>query len=67
MLNWMCQREAEMKTKETRTFDMIDDNSENFFVGQIIRMKHEVKPELWNLRIGQYLNTSATQAFVRAR
>ncbi|MEO2141041.1 MAG: hypothetical protein ABGX63_02550 [bacterium] len=41
---------------EYRTFELCDDVSENFIVGRITRAKHEVKPELWNLEVGDFLN-----------
>ena len=40
---------------QTRTFLICDDNSENFFIGRFTRTENEVKPELWNLPIGDFL------------
>lgn len=40
---------------EYKTFYLCDDASENFFTGRITRAKHEVKPELWGLKPGDYL------------
>lgn len=41
---------------EYRTFHLCDDASIDFYVGRIIRAEHEVKPELWDLEIGAYLD-----------
>ena len=43
-------------TQEMRTFDIIDDNSESLFIGTFSRTQEQVKPELWALQIGDYLN-----------
>tara|TARA_R110000803_G_scaffold182509_2_gene244861 strand:+ start:147 stop:323 length:177 start_codon:yes stop_codon:yes gene_type:complete len=40
---------------EKRTFLICDDDSENFFVGRFTRQRGEVKPELWSLKIGQFI------------
>lgn len=47
-----------MQMTETRTFLMCDDDSPDFFVGRITRTQKEIIPELWNLPIGNYLNST---------
>jgi hypothetical protein len=51
---------------DTRTFLMFDDTSHNFYVGRITRSQDQIKPELWNLEIGQCLTTSPTTGFQRS-
>ena len=64
MTSWIPERDPSI---ETRTFEMIDDNSENFVVGRITRAENEIKPELWNLGIGCILDTGNGRGFMRSR
>ena len=51
----------------TRTFLLTDDNHPNYFVGRITRKQSEIKPELWELEIGDYLQSKlfAARGFIR--
>ena len=40
---------------EVRTFLICDDKSENYFVGRFSRTEDQVKPRLWQLEPGDYL------------
>lgn len=64
MANWIKERP---EGTETRTFEIIDDARENFIVGRFTRSQNEVKPEVWNLNIGQYLNIGGGRAYLRSR
>ena len=64
MTSWIKERPA---GTETRTFLMIDDDNENYFVGRVTRSKNEIKPELWNLGIGCFLDTGNGRGFMRSR
>ena len=41
--------------KEVRTFLICDDTSSNYFVGRFSRTANQVKVQVWELEIGDYL------------
>lgn len=55
-----------MKTiEETRVFLLIDDAHPNYYVGRIIRKPGEMRPEIWDLPVGQVRMTDETRGFER--
>ena len=46
---------VELMEKEVRTFLICDDTSSNYFVGRFSRTANQVKVQVWELEIGDYL------------
>ena len=50
-----------------RTFEIVDDESENFTVARFTRECDELKDMMLDLEVGQYLAITDTRAYLRVK